>query len=101
VTPGQAADLQATSIPALLEESGFAEIDLLKLDIEGAEAVLFSGDCDWLGRVRNIVIELHGEACRQSFFDALSSYQYDLTTSGELTVCTRIRPAPMGTPSHP
>lgn len=101
VKPGQKADLQATSLPVLLEESGFAGIDLLKLDIEGAEATLFSGDCDWLGRVRNIVIELHGEACRQSFFDALGAYQYDLTTSGELTVCTTIRPAPMGTPLHP
>ena len=100
-TSGQEADLQATSISALLEESGFAEIALLKLDIEGAEAIVFSGDCDWLGRVRNIVIELHSEACRQSFFNALGAYQYDLSTSGELTVCTKIRPAPIGTPLHP
>lgn len=36
-----------------------ATIDLLKVDIEGAEAQLFSGDLSWLKRVRSIVIEIH------------------------------------------
>lgn len=34
-------------------------IDLLKVDIEGAETQLFSGDLTWLTRVRSIVIEIH------------------------------------------
>ena len=34
-------------------------IDLMKIDVEGAEADIFSTDARWLDRVRNLVIELH------------------------------------------
>jgi hypothetical protein len=45
--------------------SGFAQVDLMKIDIEGAETTVFRIDVsNWLGRVRNICIELHGQACR-------------------------------------
>jgi hypothetical protein len=82
----------ATSIAAILEESGFPQIDLLKMDVEKAEKEIFSDHPEWLGRVRNIVIELHGEPCAKSFFEAMSRYRYDRTTLGELTVCSEIRP---------
>jgi hypothetical protein len=39
---------------------GVSKIDLLKIDIEGAEKELFSVPCDsWLTRMRIMVIELH------------------------------------------
>jgi FkbM family methyltransferase len=34
-------------------------VDLLKIDIEGAEQQLLSGDLGWLDRVRSIIIEFH------------------------------------------
>jgi FkbM family methyltransferase len=34
-------------------------VDLLKVDIEGSEGQLFSGDLTWLRRVRAIIIEIH------------------------------------------
>ena len=34
-------------------------VDLVKIDIEGAEEDLFAGDLRWLGRVGAIIIELH------------------------------------------
>ena len=34
-------------------------IDLLKIDIEGAEAALLSEHNDWLHKVQHIIIELH------------------------------------------
>ena len=34
-------------------------IDILKVDIEGAEKQLFANCADWIGRVRSIMIELH------------------------------------------
>jgi FkbM family methyltransferase len=88
------ADLEGTTIAAILEESGFSAIDLLKVDIEGAEAAIFAGDHEWLGDVKNIAIELHGEDCKRSFFEAMGRYRYDLSTSGELTVCRNIHAAP-------
>jgi FkbM family methyltransferase len=93
--PGCRPDLRATSIPELLDGLGpsVPGIDLLKIDIEGAEAAVFAGPCDWLARVKNIAIELHGEPCERAFFAALARYRYDLSTSGSLTVCSGIRPA--------
>jgi len=86
-------DLEAMSMAGLLDmlESAGSQVDLLKIDIEGAELAVFSGPCDWLDRVRNIAIELHGESCKQAFFAALDPYDYDLTIMPSLSICSRIR----------
>jgi FkbM family methyltransferase len=52
--------VRAISIPSLMREFELETIDLLKVDIEGAEKELFSGAAaEWLPRVRNILIETH------------------------------------------
>lgn len=51
--------VEAFSIPTILRRLCWARIGLLKIDIEGHEKVLFSGDCDWLSLVDNICIECH------------------------------------------
>ncbi|GAB1542687.1 hypothetical protein NUACC21_53610 [Scytonema sp. NUACC21] len=88
----QQPDLLAKDIPTLLEESGHKSVDLLKMDVEGAETVIFSQNYQsWLSKVKNIVIELHGKECEEAFFNALSYYEYKLSRSGELTVCQSIK----------
>ena len=53
-------DVQAISIPTLMRRHGLQTIDLLKVDIEGAEHELFSGASDdWLAATRCIVVETH------------------------------------------
>ncbi|MDD5217182.1 MAG: FkbM family methyltransferase [Candidatus Omnitrophica bacterium] len=90
---GEKPDTHAVVIDALLKESGFAAIDLLKIDIEGSEKPLFAHPCDpWLRQTKNVVIELHdGEACGL-FEKALSAYRYSPSFSGNLTVCRNISP---------
>jgi FkbM family methyltransferase len=98
--PDEAPDVRTTTISAILERSGLPAIDLLKIDVEGAEEVIFAEDCHWLARVKNIAIELHGEApgrrtstaCAEAFFRAMDGYRYDLGASGEHTVCSNITP---------
>jgi len=52
--------VMATSIPTLMQRLGVDRIDLLKLDIEGAEHDLFQdGAQDWLTSVHAIAIETH------------------------------------------
>jgi FkbM family methyltransferase len=59
-TPGAAAErIRCASIPTLLTESGFETVDLLKCDIEGAEADLFRRCDGWIGRVNHLVVETH------------------------------------------
>jgi FkbM family methyltransferase len=36
-----------------------AEVDLVKMDIEGGEGPLFEANLGWLGRVRSIIAETH------------------------------------------
>jgi FkbM family methyltransferase len=82
-------------MPALLGLCQAAEIDLLKIDIEKSELELFSRNTDgWLPRVRNLCVELHGRDCEEVFFRALAGYSYDLSRSGELTVCRNLRIRP-------
>jgi FkbM family methyltransferase len=50
----------AFSLSGILEQSGAAEIDILKMDIEGAELQVFSENPDpWLSQTRCITMEIH------------------------------------------
>jgi FkbM family methyltransferase len=76
--PGERADVQATSISTLLAEHGCARADLLKIDIEGAELDLFAaGASKWLDRVGSVIIECHGQACREAFFAAVRAAGFE------------------------
>jgi FkbM family methyltransferase len=52
--------IKALTIPQILAQSGHETIDILKLDVEGAERELFRDGCEeWLPRVKMIIIEMH------------------------------------------
>lgn len=90
---GQKPNLDSICIESLLKDFGINSIDLLKIDIEGSERVIFAKNYqNWLPLVKNIVIELHGKKCEDVFFQALSTYDYELSRFGELTICKRITP---------
>ena len=55
---------------AVIDWAGFTHVDILKVDIEGAERQLFSGDLGWLSRVRALMVEFHEDARRDCGFDA-------------------------------
>jgi FkbM family methyltransferase len=59
------------TMSALLEQSGFPHVDILKIDIEGAETELFKGNLQWLGRVKTIAIEFHQNSRMVSGFDEI------------------------------
>jgi FkbM family methyltransferase len=49
----------ALNITTILSRVPTATVDLVKIDIEGAEDKLLSGDCSWLRRVSALMIEFH------------------------------------------
>jgi FkbM family methyltransferase len=51
--------VDARRIPEILDELGWDVVDLLKMDIEGAERDVLADAGDWLNRVRHIVLEVH------------------------------------------
>ncbi|MBI5382929.1 MAG: FkbM family methyltransferase [Opitutae bacterium] len=83
-TPGA---IPAICLPTLLRELQWDSIDLLKIDIEGAEKEVFAeGYESWLPRTRAIYIELHDfmqKGCSQAVFRALSRYRFSLSLRDE------------------
>jgi FkbM family methyltransferase len=52
-------EVECTTLDALIEDFAVGGIGLLKLDIEGGEHALLSGDTGWVARTDAICIELH------------------------------------------
>ena len=82
------------TVSKILAESGFDEIDLLKIDIEGAEKEVFSApDVDnWLSKVKVLVIELHDrmkKGCSRAFFTAIYKYDWHFELRGENLIFMR------------
>jgi FkbM family methyltransferase len=65
------AAVQGYSMASIVARSEFAQIDVLKVDVEGAERHLFAGDTSWLKRVQSLIIEFHGDSRVDSGFDAV------------------------------
>lgn len=78
---------KATTISSLLDAYPNQDIDILKLDIEGAERELFTSNYEeWLGKVKVLIIELHDlikPGCSMAFFKAVSNYPFITFTRGE------------------
>jgi FkbM family methyltransferase len=61
---------------------------ILKIDIEGAEQYLFSGNIDWMDCFALIIIELHDwmlpfQGTSRGFLKALSQFDFDFIHKGE------------------
>jgi FkbM family methyltransferase len=90
---GEVADFEGVSIESLREESGFERISILKVDIEGAEVVVFREETGWLDRVDALAIELHEESmfgrASEVFPAVVEGRGFTISRSGELTLCVR------------
>jgi FkbM family methyltransferase len=68
-------DIKGITINKLLNQTKFEQIDILKLDIEGAEKELFSINYKtWIKKVKIIMIELHDRIkpnCTKKFNEAI------------------------------
>lgn len=78
--------VKAVTIAKLLEQSSSGYIDILKLDIEGAEREVFSYNSEWLDKVDLLIIELHDHykpGCSASVYSAISKYDFSEFQKGE------------------
>ena len=83
------------TIEELLRWTGAPLIDILKIDIEGAEKQLFSAPCDrWLGRVCAMFVELHDRfepECGETLRRATAPYGFVESQRGEDVILRRDR----------
>ena len=94
VMPATVGEVAVMTMPEVLRLSPTGRIDLLKIDIEGAEVELFKGPCDWLAAVDCLTIELHGEVAYAEIPPKLAAAGFALSRHGSLTVAHRAGAAP-------
>lgn len=79
VQPDQSSTIEGITISSLLEEKKWDKVDILKMDIEGAEKEIFSAPAEWLSKVRLLIIELHDNynpGATKAFFKAIEPFEY-------------------------
>lgn len=85
--------VRAYTVDEVASEAAFERIDLLKIDIEGAELQVFrDGPTDFLARTRCCAVECHGAAPEQAFRAAATKYGFALRRRHELTVAEKYTP---------
>lgn len=65
------------TVDRIMAEHGIESIDILKIDIEGAEREIFDDPSNWIGRVDSLIVELHEHmksGCNRSFYNATNEF---------------------------
>jgi FkbM family methyltransferase len=77
--PTETGGIPALTFSDIIAKSGTDVIDVLKLDVEGSEKVLFEHGSDWLRKVRLMIMELHDgyiPGCSDALFKAIEGRKY-------------------------
>lgn len=75
--PG-AESVRARTLEGIMKEHRIAHVDILKIDIEGAELEVLNASAPWIHRVDAIIAELHDRlkaGCEESFSQATRHFQ--------------------------
>lgn len=79
--------IKALSIREIMQAHNWQTIDVLKMDIEGAEKNVFASDSrEWLPKVKMIFLELHDgydKDCSKTVFKALIEQDFTVDVMGE------------------
>ena len=90
------ASVKALGIKDIMLQFGFDHIDLLKIDIEGAEKELFSSNYeDWLPKTKLLAIEVHDRlrpGTSTALIKALAKFDFSIFAYGESLVCVNNSP---------
>ena len=79
---GSGVQVASFSIPDIMARSEFGTVDLLKVDIEGAEQQIFGSNTQWLEHVNLIAIELHGSYTLQDFAHDVAPFGFKVYPPG-------------------
>lgn len=95
--------ISAFGIDDLCRQAGNDHALIVKLDIEGAQASLFSANTDWVARTDLITLELDDwllpwQGTSHNFFRCLSQYPFDYLLHKESIFCFRDDTAPTSPP---
>ena len=70
--------VDSIDVATILNQFGIERLDLMKVDVEGAERDIFGSSEPWIGRVDAIVVELHDRfapGCEEIFVRATADFE--------------------------
>ncbi|WP_347474124.1 FkbM family methyltransferase [Acinetobacter thermotolerans] len=74
--------VDAYSVESLIEKYDLNKIDILKIDIEGAEKEVFEDTSKWISHVDALIVELHDrmkDGCSRSFYSNTPGFNNEWT----------------------
>ena len=83
--------VQGMTVDTIMKEHGIDHIDIIKIDIEGAEREVFRDPSLWLEKVDALIVELHEHmkpGCNRSFRNVSKAFT-DEWLQGEKVYLTR------------
>ncbi len=87
VDASAAGEVPAYTVNKIMDQFEMTTVDILKIDIEGSEAELFSEGADvWLRKTKCLIIEVHDEirqGCSNALFAALAPLNFRMSVHGE------------------
>lgn len=84
-------EVQGMTVDTIMKEQGIDHIDILKIDIEGAEREVFRDPSSWIGKVDALIVELHERmkpGCNRSFYSGSNGFDNEWL-QGESVYLTR------------
>lgn len=73
---GFAPAVRVTTLDTVTRELGVSQIDLLKLDVEGAEVLVLRGGRDALDRTKRVILEYHSQALLHDVLELLDDHGF-------------------------
>ncbi len=94
---GSGTTVESLSVRDIMDDHGIDRVDLLKVDIEGAEQEVFSDPASsaWIGSVDSIAIELHDRfrpGCARAFYSRVGDFPIEATRRDTTFVARRAAP---------
>jgi FkbM family methyltransferase len=88
----ESGSIRGLSMATLIGMTGAAEVQLVKMDIEGSEAVLLTSGASWLSSVQCLAVEFHDDLrAHLSFDELMASHGFDVVDDGGHTVIALVR----------
>jgi FkbM family methyltransferase len=75
--------IAAVTVEDILGILGAVRLDVLKMDVEGAEVEVMARSAPWIDHVGVLIAELHGGQAASTFFRAIDGHGFDVSTRGE------------------
>ena len=87
--------IEAHSIPSIMKDKGWDRIDVVKLDVEGAEVPLLAeSSAEWIDQIDTLIVEIHQDLAPNAagvLFAAFADRNFRLRWRGENLVLDRLQ----------